>query len=159
MRGSYTNCFLMSAGVKTLSANAQYFDGVGVKLTIVAPSVAVDTQVGVLLGDLTRANVRQSLYRRETAVFREGKGDRVERRSERPHGVLLDGRNLKGKRSVAGPGKAGVQVIYLVCGLTDRNSTADISGASTVYDAVIHDDVADGADGIVECSLGLVDDL
>ena len=52
-----------------------------------------------------------------------------------------------------------MQVIYLVCGLTDRNSTADISGASAVYDAVIHNDVADGADGIMECSLGLVDNL
>ena len=56
-------------------------------------------------------------------------------------------------------GKAEMQVIYLVCGLTDRNSTADISGASAVYDAVIHNDVADGADGIMECSLGLVDNL
>ena len=52
-----------------------------------------------------------------------------------------------------------MRAIYLVCGLTDRNSAADISGASTVYDAVIHDDVADGADGVMKRSLGLVDNL
>ena len=48
---------------------------------------------------------------------------------------------------------------YLVGGLFDGERAGDFCGAAAVHDAVVLDEVADHAEGVVEGALGFVDDL
>ena len=123
--GSYTNCSFMST--KAVSNTQQDAQSKG-NSTIVTPPIAVDTQVRVALSDLTRPDISQCSNRGETAVLREGQRNRVECRGKRPHSVLLDGRDLVTRVLATAPRSSSENVgNYLVCGLADGNSTADIS--------------------------------
>lgn len=45
------------------------------------------------------------------------------------------------------------------CGVFDGERTCDLGGTTTVYDAVIADEVTNHAEGVMQGALGLIDDL
>jgi hypothetical protein len=112
----------------------------GRRLTVLSSSHTVDTQSRVLLGNLPTLDIRQSINRAQPRVLSERERDSVQSLSERPHRVLLDRGDLVG-----------------LLGNGDRG--ADLGRASSVDDPVVTDEVPDDADGVVQSSFGLVDDL
>ena len=110
------------------------------RLTVLSSSHTVDTQSRVLLGNLPTLDIRQSINRAQPRVLSERERDGVQSLSERPHRVLLDRGDLVG-----------------LLGNGDRG--ADLGRASSVDDPVVTDEVPDDADGVVQSSFGLVDDL
>lgn len=108
--------------------------------TVVTLAQAVDAQPRVALGDLPTLDLSQRLNRRQSRVLRERKRDRIEGGRERAHRILLDRSDLVGL-------------------VRDGDGARNLGCASAVDDAVVADEVADDAEGVVERSLGLVDDL
>lgn len=51
------------------------------------------------------------------------------------------------------------ELVYLVCSFGYCDCTADVGSAPTIYDPVVNDEVADYTNGIVQCSLSLVNNL
>ena len=55
--------------------------------------------------------------------------------------------------------KDGLTATYLVRSFRDRERAADIRRTAAVHHAVVHDEVPDRAEGVVQRALRLVDDL
>mmetsp|Transcript_54763 Transcript_54763/g.91024 ORF Transcript_54763/g.91024 Transcript_54763/m.91024 type:complete len:479 (-) Transcript_54763:379-1815(-) len=100
---------------------------------------AVDTDAGVLLSDLLGLDRSEGLDGLETRVLGKGHGDDVEGIGKSTDGVLLDGGDLVGL-------------------LRDLDGARDLGGTTTIDDAVVADDVAGDAEGIVDAALDLLDD-
>mmetsp|Transcript_5057 Transcript_5057/g.10698 ORF Transcript_5057/g.10698 Transcript_5057/m.10698 type:complete len:277 (+) Transcript_5057:73-903(+) len=104
-----------------------------------ATADAIHTEVGVALLDLARLHGRQRGDGAHAAVLRQCHGDIVQRIGEGVHGILLHARHLVG-------------------GLSHRERARDLRGSAAVHDAVVLDEVARHAHGVVQGALGLVDE-
>lgn len=125
--------------------------------TILARADAVDAQSAVALDRLPALDVGQRLDRVQARVLGQRERDRVERRGEGAHGVLLDRGDLC--RRQRGPDESAAVATDLVGLLGHGEAAGDLGRAAAVDDAVVADEVAHDAEGIVQCALGLVDDL
>lgn len=94
----------------------------------------------------------------ETTVLGEGERDGIQGRRECAHGVLLNGGNLEESHSKRMLTRTSEQT-YLVCGFRYCYCAADVGSASTIYDTIVHDEIADHTDGIMQGPLSLVNDL
>ena len=63
-------------------------------VTVGSLEEAVDSEPGVLLLDVARLDAGQRVDGREPAVLGQRQGDALQRLGERPHRVLLQGRDL-----------------------------------------------------------------
>lgn len=110
---------------------------------VVALAHAVDAEPAPGLGPrlhLLALDLGQRRDGVEPAVLRQRHGHGVERLREGPHGVLLQ------------PGRLDRRVL-------DREGARHLGGAAAVDDTVVANEVPDDAEGVVEGSLRLVDDL
>ena len=101
---------------------------------------AVNAELGVALGDLPGSDLGERFDWGVTRIFSQRERDRVQCRSKGAHRVLLNRRNL-------------------IRRFGDSDRSTDFSGTASVDDAIVDNQVAHHADGIVQRSLGLVDDL
>ena len=123
-----------------LSLGDQRVDNEVVAHVVAARLHAVNTQTRIALFQLSRFDLGQCLDRRQTAVVGECLRHGVEGVGESPHRVLLESGRFHGR-------------------VFDRETAGDFGRAAAVDDAVVADEVADDAEGVVKRALGFVDDL
>lgn len=109
-------------------------------LTIVSKLHAVYSKTRVVLPNLPRLNGSQRLDRRQAGVLGESHGNGIEGVRESPHGILL-------------------QAWSLVGSIRNREGAGNFCSTTSIYDTVVLYKIADDAEGIMEGTLGLVDDL
>lgn len=100
----------------------------------------IDTEAGVVFPDLAGFDGSEGFDGGEARVLGERHGDVVEGEGESAHGVLLDAGGVVG-------------------GVRNGERACNLGGSSSVHDAVVLNQVADNAEGVVERTLGLVNDL
>ena len=98
--------------------------------TILSTTITVNPQPRVTLLNLPTPHIRQRLYRRQSTVLSQRERNRLQRRRERAHGILLNRRDL-------------------ICSFRYRDRTADIRGATSVYNSAIGDKIPHDTEGVV----------
>ncbi|KAH3683013.1 hypothetical protein WICPIJ_006017 [Wickerhamomyces pijperi] len=106
---------------------------------VAALTQTINTQVGATLFDLLGLDVGQSLNRIQPGVLSQGHWDLIKGVGKGTERVLVD---------------TGL----LFRGFRDSKRARDLSGTTTVDDSAISDQVSNDTQGVVEGSLGFVDD-
>ena len=107
--------------------------------TIGATLQTVDAEARIVLLQVSRLELGKVLDGREAAVLGQSERNGLERLAEGAHRVLLERGDL-------------------VAGLRHGERARDLGRAAAIHDAVVADQIAHHAEGVVEGALGLLDD-
>lgn len=114
---------------------------------------AVNTNSGVASLDLRSLNISNSFNGPETTVVGKDGGSLFEGISESSNGILFNTSDL---RKILNNRK--INLFYVISGVVNSDGASDFRGATSVDDSIAFNQVSDNTQGIVDGSLGFIND-